>query len=158
MSTHVWLDPRQLCGSSIAPPQQSTNQRRSALLRKGPEPAQRARNPEPATAKFLHVFKKQKLKSFSKWLSKHSCSYQKSKKVIKCIKINLCWKNISRGNWMNPLPRKTQLWSLKSFSKFKLTTSNRYSPLQSFLYPLLRLWSHSYPTNFFLLKYYRLLW
>ena len=81
------------------------------------------------------VFSINKSQSFSRWRSKCSCSYKKSKKLVKYIKINLYWKNISRGNWMNPLPQKTQLWSLKSFSKFKLTTSNRYSPLQPFLYP-----------------------
>lgn len=58
-----------------------------------------------------------------------------SKKLIKYIKMNLCWKNVSRGNWMNPLSQKTQLWSLKPFSKFKLTTSNCYSPLQPFFPP-----------------------
>lgn len=91
--------------------------------------------PGPATEKLLCVFNKQKLNSFSRWRSKRSCSCEKSKKLVKYIQINLCWKNVRRGNWMNPLPQKTQLWSLKSFSKFKLTTSNRYSPLQPFLYP-----------------------
>lgn len=102
--------------------------------REGLGPAPRARNPDTATEKLLGIFNKQKLKSFSRWRSKCSCSYAKSK-LVKYIKINLCWKNRSRGNWMNPLPQKTQLWSLKSFCKFKLTTSNLYSPLQPFLYP-----------------------
>lgn len=101
----------------------------------GPEPAHRAWNPDTATETLLCVFNKRKLKSFSRWRSECSCSHKKSKKLVKYIKITLCWKNTSRGNWMNPLPQKTQLWSLKSFSKFKLTTSNHYSPMQPFLYP-----------------------